>query len=282
MGGSWSVGSWRTTSHYHCYHDGVSHYLREQGHSVTVIGESGSGNIKQLKKMQKHTEHHQLNQNWDHIIWLWTDCLRNHHWYRKHQKGVHNIYHIHENQEQWVQDQITKRNPDLWSKIIMIGGSAPLYTDWPCKQLNSWCEAMGYVETGQDHPTVDPVDWRDFVNWCCGKYTKGKQPDMKFSHWFQGAFIRLFSHDHKQHHMDFLKQSEERHNLLVYGTTKPSYTIQIRYQDWHKRPGRKQLQKYLKFLQEDRVASMMGEDLHPNPKAHKWLTNWILTHHHKN
>ena len=263
MGDSWSVGAWHTTSHYHCYHDGVSHYLRDQGHSVTVIGESGSGNIKQLKKMQKHTEHRQLNQNWDHIIWLWTDCLREYAWYRAHQPGIHNIYDIHSNQEQWVQAQITKRNPDLWSKIIMIGGCAPLMTEWPCKQLNSWCEAMGHIETGQDHPHVDPVNWRDFVNWCCGKYTKGKQPDMKSS--VVKAFIRSFSHDHKQHHMDFLTQSEERHDLLVYGTTEPSYT------NWHKRSGRKQFQK-----------GMMGEDLHPNPKAHKWLTEWILTHHHKN
>lgn len=225
MGDSWSVGAWHTTSHYHCYHDGVSHYLREQGHSVTVIGRGGSSNIKQLKEMQM------LNQDWDHIIWLWTDCLRNHDWYREHQPGIHNIYDIHSNQEQWIQAQITKRNPDLWSKIIMIGGCAPLMTEWPCKQLNSWCEAMGHIE--HDHPTVDEADWRDFV--------------------------QSFSHDHKQHHMDFLTQSEERHDQLVYGTTKPSYT------NWHKRSGRKQFQK-----------GMMGEDLHPNPKAHRWLTEWIL------
>jgi|TARA_R110000851_G_scaffold305313_1_gene463367 hypothetical protein len=246
MGGSWSVGAWHTTSHYHCYHDGVSHYLRDQGHSVTVIGQGGSSNISQLKEMQTHTKHRQLNQNWDHIIWLWSDCLRNHHWYRKHQKGVHNIYHIHENQEQWVQDQITKRNPDLWSKIIMIGGSAPLYTDWPCKQLDSWAEAMGYIE--HDHPHVDQADWRDFVNWCCGKYTYAtneKQDYMKSS--VLKAFIRSFSHDHKQHHMDFLKQSEERYNLLVYGDDNQQYQ-----------------------------KGMMGEDLHPNPEAHAWLTEWIL------
>ena len=280
MGDSWSVGAWRMTSHHHCYHDGVSHYLREKGHSVTVIGRGGSDNITQLEKMQTHTEHHQLNQDWDHIIWLWTDCLRECNWYHAHQPGIHNIYDIHSNQEQWVQAQITKRNPDLWSKIIMIGGQAPLMTEWPCVHLKSWCEAMGHIETGQDHPYVDPVKWRDFVNWCNGRPAMGNQSyddTDDFSHVHQmmwqwihvhqmmWQWIRSFSREHKQHHIDFLQRSQERHDLLVYGTTKPSYT------NWNNRSRRKQFRK-----------GMMGEDLHPNLKAHKWLTDWILTHHHKN
>ena len=259
LGDSWSVGAWHEHDNRNqVHHRGISQYLEDQGHSVEMVGKAGSHNTTQLNLMKSY-----IDLDYDLYIWLWTDCLREYAWYREHQQGIHNIYDIHRNTELYVQSEITTYRPDIWDRMVMIGGNAPLMTEWPCVHMRSWCEAMGHIETGQDHPHVDPVNWRDFVNWCCGKYTKGKQPDMKSS--VVKAFIRSFSHDHKQHHMDFLTQSEERHDLLVYGTTDPSYT------NWHKRSGRKQFQK-----------GMMGEDLHPNPKAHKWLTEWILTHHHKN
>jgi len=72
-------------------------------------------------------------------------------------------------------------------------------------------------------------------------------PEFSHVHQMWSRFIRPFSHDHKKHHMDFLQRSQDRQTLLVYGAD------------------------HQQFKQ-----GMMGEDLHPNPDAHKWLTEWIL------
>ena len=277
MGDSWSVGAWHEhdnnpnqsnhaeslqdikdlheraiqwgyqdtgVGHNHNYHAGMAHFLREQGHTVEVIGKGGSHNITQMQTLQSY-----ITLDYDLYIWLWTDCLREYDWYRTHQKKVHDIYHIHENQERWCQMRITETHPDLWSKMVVIGGNAPLMTEWPCVHMRSWPEAMGHIETGQDHPTVDPVNWRDFVNWCNGRLTIGNQDyddtdDFSHVHQMWWNWIKTFAHPHKQHHMDFLQRSQDRQTLLVQGAD-------------HSQLGQ----------------GMMGFDLHPNPDAHEWLTD---------
>ena len=241
------------TGHNANYHAGMAHFLREQGHTVEMVGKAGSHNITQLNLMKSY-----IDLDYDLYIWLWTDCIREYDWYREHQQGIHNIYDIHRNTELYVQSEIQAYRPDIWDRMVMIGGNAPLMTEWPCTHMRSWPEAMGHIETGQDHPTVDPVNWRDFVNWCNGQLTIGKEDyddTDQFSHvhqlWWQ--WIKSFAHPHKQHHMDFLQRSQDRQTLLVQGAD-------------HSQLGR----------------GMMGFDLHPNPDAHEWLTDWILTHHHKN
>ena len=47
--------------------------------------------------------------------------------------------------------------------------------------------------------------------------------------------------------MDYLDLSHERQRRLVYGDDNEQFK-----------------------------QGMMGEDLHPNPEAHQWLTDWIL------
>ena len=238
---------------YQVYHRGMSQYLEDQGHTVEMVGKGGSHNITQLNLMKSY-----IDLDYDLYIWLWTDCLREYAWYREHQQGIHNIYDIHRNTELYVQSEITTYRPDIWDRMVMIGGNAPLMTEWPCVHLKSWPEAMGHIETGQDHPTVDPVNWRDFVNWCNGRLTVGVEDyddtdDFSHVHQMWWQWIKSFGHPHKQHHMDFLQRSQDRQRRLVYGDDD------------------------LQFKQ-----GMMGDDLHPNPEAHEWLTEWILTHHHKN
>ena len=252
LGDSWSVGCWHEQDNRNqVYHRGISQYLEDQGHTVEMVGRGGSHNVTQLMKLQGY-----IDLDYDLYIWLWTDCLREYEWYRTHQQGIHNIYDIHRNNELHVQSEITAYRPDIWDRMVMIGGNAPLMTEWPCVHLKSWCAEMGYIQ--QDHPTVDPVNWRDFVNWCTGKLTIGNQdyadsPEFTHVHHMWWQFIRSFSHSHKQHHMDFLQRSQDRQTQLVYGAD------------------------HQQFKQ-----GMMGDDLHPNPDAHKWLTDWILTNHHKN
>ena len=254
LGDSWSVGAWHEQDNRNqIYHRGISQYLEDQGHSVEMVGKAGSHNTTQLNLMKSY-----IDLDYDLYIWLWTDCLREYDWYREHQQGIHNIYDIHRNTELYVQSEISQYRPDIWDRMVMIGGNAPLMTEWPCVHMRSWCEAMGYVETGQDHPTVDPVNWRDFVNWCNGKLTIGNQDyddtdDFSHVHQMWWNWIKTFAHPHKQHHMDFLQRSQDRQRLLVQGAD-------------HAQLGK----------------GMMGHDLHPNPEAHEWLTEWILTHHHKN
>ena len=257
MGDSWSVGCWKDVKNrdeggvlknrFTCYHQGISRFLRDDRHQVELIGQGGSHNITQLWRLQSRLD---LSQ-FDLIIWLWTDCIREYHFFQEHQQGIHNLYDIHRNTETWVQDQITEWEPKLWRKIRIVGGCAPLMTEWPCTQLSSWCSAMGHIFI--DHPTVDPVNWRDFVNWCNGVRTVGNRDlsdSAEFSHIHQmwTDFIRPFTHDHKQHHMEFLQRSQDRQSLLVYGAD------------------HKQLLK-----------GMMGQDLHPNPEAHRWLLNWVYS-----
>ena len=287
MGDSWSVGAWHETDlkygehnadseiiqqasdldararqwgftdtgvgHNVNYHPGLKLFLTQAGHDVEMLGKAGSHNITQMQHLQSL-----IRLDYDQIIWLWTDCLREYDWYRENQQGVHDIYDIHINQELWCQEQISNWRPDIWHRMTVIGGNAPLQTEWPCTQMNSWAEEMGHMPRGQDHATVDPVNWRDFVNWCTGKLTIGKldyDDTDQFSnvHELWWAWIKSFSHSHKQHHMDFLKRSQHREQVLVHG------------EDHH------QLGK-----------GMMGHDLHPNPDAHKWLTEWILANQHKN
>ena len=227
------------------YHRGISQFLEDDGHSVELVGQGGSHNITQLMRLQSY-----IDLDYDLYIWLWTDCLREYDWYRHNQQGVHNIYDIHRNTELYVQSEIEAYRPDIWDRMVMIGGNAPLMTEWPCRQLTSWCSAMGY--TWIDHPTVDPCNWRDFVNWCHGRYTIGKEDytdheDFSHVHQLWWSWIKSFTHSHKQHHMDFLQRSQDRQSLLVYGAE-------------HDQLGK----------------GMMGHDLHPNPDAHRWLTEWIL------
>ena len=275
MGDSWSVGAWhdsncviteenedqfrdllRMATAYgwtddqmgqnQVYHRGISQFLEDQGHSVELLGLAGSHNITQFRRMRDSDDH-----AYDLIVWLWTDCIREYDWYQRHQRGIHNLYDIHRATEQWVIKQINEWRPDLWDRMVMIGGNAPLMLDWPCTQLSSWCSEMGHIWI--DHPTVDPVNWRDFVNWCNGRLTIGKEdyadsPQFTHVHQMWDEFIRSFSHSHKQHHMDFLQRSHDRMSLLVYGAE---------HDAWGK--------------------GMMGHDLHPNPLAHEWLTQWILS-----
>lgn len=268
MGDSWSVGAWtssdvdlqltsrqdakrlyrkvrsqghRGTKKVSLYHQGMQHFLESQGHQVDQIGQGGSTNSVQLDRLMQHSD-----LDHDIIVWLWTDSVRDYEWYRNHQQGVHNLYDLHRNQETWCQDQIDAWQPDVWNRLIIVGGNAPLYTDWPCTQMNSWCEAMGYIQ--EDHATIHPVNWRDFVNFCNGILTRGKTNEgylgRNYSWW---QWIRSFSHEHKQHHMDFLKRSQHREQVLVHG-------------EQHDQLGK----------------GMMGNDLHPNVEAHEWLTQWIL------
>ena len=254
LGDSWSVGAWHEQDNRNqVHHRGISQYLEDQGHSVEMVGKAGSHNTTQLNLMKSY-----VDLDYDLYIWLWTDCLREYAWYREHQQGIHNIYDIHRNTELYVQSEISQYRPDIWDRMVMIGGNAPLMTEWPCTHMRSWPEAMGHIETGQDHPTVDPVNWRDFVNWCNGKLTIGNQDyddtdDFSHVHQLWWQWIKSFAHPHKQHHMDFLQRSQDRQTQLVYGVD------------------------HQQFKQ-----GMMGDDLHPNPDAHEWLTEWILTHHHKN
>ena len=248
LGDSWSVGCWHEQDNRNqVYHRGISQYLEDQGHTVEMMGRGGSHNVTQLLQLQSY-----IDLDYDLYIWLWTDCLREYDWYQTHQQGIHNIYDIHRNTELYVQSEIERFKPDIWDRMVMIGGNAPLMTEWPCTHMRSWCEEMGYIPSGQDHPTVDPVNWRDFVNWCTGKLTVGNRdyadsPEFSHVHQMWSRFIRPFSHDHKKHHMDFLQRSQDRQTLLVYGAD------------------------HQQFKQ-----GMMGEDLHPNPDAHRWLTEWIL------
>ena len=267
MGDSWSVGAWHGVNvdyemasrqdvkrlhrkvrsqgyrgtKYSLYHKGIQHFFESQGHQVDQIGLGGSTNSVQLDRLMQHSD-----LDHDVIVWLWTDSVRDYEWYRNHQQGVHNLYDLHRNQETWCQDQIDAWQPAVWNRLIIVGGNAPLYTDWPCTRMNSWCESMGYIK--QDHPQVNPVNWRDFVNFCNGILTRGKENEgdfVRYHRWW--PWIRSFSHEHKQHHMDFLAKSTERTKLLVYG-------------EQHDQLGK----------------GMMGDDLHPNPEAHKWLSDWIL------
>ena len=244
MGDSWSVGCWRTLNNRNrVYHRGITHYLESAGHSVEVLGQGGSHNPTQLRSLQSHS---QLDH--DLIVWIWTDAVREYDWWHEH--GSHNLYNLHRDQELWVQHQINEWQPDLWRSMRVVGGNAPLYTDWPCEQLSSWCHAMGHIWL--DHPTIDPVNWRDYVNWCNGVNTVGRldfadSPQFNHVHELWWSFIEPFTHKHKAHHMEFLQRSQDRQSLLVHGAE----------HDQH-------------------MMGMMGEDLHPNPKAHEWLTNWVL------
>ena len=270
MGDSWSVGAWHGSNQdlqlasrqdakrlyrkvksqgYHgqtnnLYHRGIQHFLESQGHQVDHMGEAGSTNSAQLRRLIGHSD-----PDHDLIVWLWTDSVRDYEWYRNHQQGVHNLYDLHRNQETWCQNQIDAWQPAVWNRLIIVGGNAPLYTDWPCVHMRSWCEAMGYIK--QDHPQVNPVNWRDFVNFCNGTLTRGRENEgdyVRYHRWWQ--WIRSFSHEHKQHHMDFLAESTARTKLLVYGD------------------------------QNDQLGKgMMGDDLHPNVEAHEWLTQWVLQTH---
>ena len=270
MGDSWSVGAWHGSNQdlqlasrqdakrlyrkvksqgYHgqtnnLYHRGIQHFLESRGHQVDHMGEAGSTNSAQLRRLIGHSD-----PDHDLIVWLWTDSVRDYEWYRNHQQGVHNLYDLHRNQETWCQNQIDAWQPAVWNRLIIVGGNAPLYTDWPCVHMRSWCEAMGYIK--QDHPQVNPVNWRDFVNFCNGTLTRGRENEgdyVRYHRWWQ--WIRSFSHEHKQHHMDFLAESTARTKLLVYGD------------------------------QNDQLGKgMMGDDLHPNVEAHEWLTQWVLQTH---
>ncbi len=257
MGDSWSVGCWKNVKHrddggvlkeqYTNYHQGIGKFLREDRHDVYWIGKGGSHNITQMWTLQSLID----LESYDLIIWLWTDCIREYHFFKEHQHGIHNLYDIHRNTETWVQSQITEWEPNLWRKIRIIGGCAPLMTEWPCKQLSSWCAAMGHIYI--DHPTVDPANWRDFVNWCNGKDTNYRldhpeAPEFSLIHDMWWQWIHPFTHDHKQHHMEFLQRSQDRQSLLVYGAD-----------------------------HQQQFKGMMGEDLHPNPEAHRWLLNWVYS-----
>ena len=257
MGDSWSVGCWKNVKHrddggvlkeqYTNYHQGIGKFLREDRHDVYWIGKGGSHNITQMWTLQSLID----LESYDLIIWLWTDCIREYHFFKEHQHGIYNLYDIHRNTETWVQSQITEWEPNLWRKIRIIGGCAPLMTEWPCKQLSSWCAAMGHIYI--DHPTVDPANWRDFVNWCNGKDTNYRldhpeAPEFSLIHDMWWQWIHPFTHDHKQHHMEFLQRSQDRQSLLVYGAD-----------------------------HQQQFKGMMGEDLHPNPEAHRWLLNWVYS-----
>ena len=256
MGDSWAAGCWKDvkirgddgqlTNRFTNYHQGIGRFMREDGHTVEWIAKGGSHNITQLWTLQSL-----IHLNFDLIVWLWTDCIREYDWYREHQQGVHDLYDIHRNTELWVQDQITEWQPDLWSKMRIIGGCAPLMTEWPCEQLTSWCSAQGHIWI--DHPTVDPVNWRDFVNWCNGKNTiyrldHPEAPEFSHVHQMWWSFIAPFTHSHKAHHMEFLQRSQDRQTRLVYGSDHDQY-----------------------------MKGMMGEDLHPNLDSHRWLKNWVYS-----
>ena len=140
----------------------------------------------------------------------------------------------------------------------MIGANAPLLTAWPCRHMKSWCESQGHIAS--DHATVDPVNWRDFVNWHNGVHTVGNRDlsdSDQFSHIHQMwiDFIAPFTHEHKAHHMEYLEQSQLRQTVLLHGTS-----------------------QYPRIFDSERKhhKSMMGTDLHPNLDSHRWLTNWIL------
>jgi len=265
MGDSWASGCWHESDgRTQLYHTGLNQQLTDAGHHVITLARGGSTNDDQWSRLQNHSDRfmtpteqrdarrygYASARDADLFVWLWTDTLRGYDWWQLHAPHQHNLYDQQRQQEQWIQSSIDAQTHLKWHQFVMIGGNAPLLTDWPCRSMRSWCEAMGYIT--EDHATIDPVNWRDFVNWCNGKSTVGNRDyadSPEFTHVFQmwEKFIRSKSHDHKQHHMDYLDLSHERQRRLVYGDDNEQFK-----------------------------QGMMGEDLHPNPEAHQWLTDWIL------
>lgn len=247
MGDSWAKGCWRESEgHMQVYHTGINQLFDNRGDSVTTLAQGGSHNHTQWQRLAEHDSARQS----DLIVWLWTDTLRGYDWWQHHAPTECNLYQQQIQQEQWIQAQISAQTDLKWHQFVIIGGNAPLLTDWPCVHLKSWCAEMAYID--QDHATIDPVNWRDFVNWCNGKNTVGPRdyadsPQFNHVHQMWYEFIRSFSHEHKQHHMDYLQRSQDRQSLLVNGADHKQLNL-----------------------------GMMGEDLHPNLKAHKWLIQWIL------
>ena len=258
MGDSWASGCWKESKtdpgRMYIHHTGINQLLTEQGHSVITLAIPGSHNHTQWQILLDHPK----AQSSDLIVWLWTDTLRGYDWWQTHCADEPNLYAQQQSQEQWIQQAVTSHIDLNWSQFCVIRANAPLLTAWPCRHMKSWCESQGHIES--DHATVDPVNWRDFVNWHNGVHTVGNRDlsdSDQFSHIHQMwiDFIAPFTHEHKAHHMEYLEQSQLRQTVLLHG---PSQYPRI----FESKP------KHHK--------SMMGIDLHPNLDSHRWLTNWIL------